>query len=380
MVKNRQTNCLKIGKSICMKTVVMALSLLLAAVSAGAQTVEAWNLNGTVSATTLATGVHNGTVTLGPSIGSGQFNAGSEYFGEDGWSSGALDQNAYLQIPVAPNSGYFLVLNSITLTMRHSTTGTAAGSGPLSWSLRSSLDGYASDLATGTLTTSYQNFTVSLPSAFQTTTGTIRFRVYGYNQVTTTGGSNRFVFDNISISGSSIAGTLALHSLKLTARPVGKEIGLQWSAEGADPGTQYSIERSGDGSQFGAIGETEDSVFMDGSAPAGSDSYYRVKAVTPDGESIYSNIVRIAGAGTSTASIKSVMAQGASLQALLHFAGAGACQVSIWSRDGKALYRQALEVQSGDQSVQLAAGTWPHGIYVLTVTANGTNSSKLFAL
>jgi hypothetical protein len=363
-----------------MKTVVMALSLLLAAVSAVAQTVEAWNLNGTVSATTTATGVHNGTISLGSAISSGQYNGGTEYFGEDGWPSGALDQNAYLQIPVAPNSGYFLVLNSMTLTMRHSTTGTSAGSGPLTWSLRSSLDGYTSDLATGTLTTSYQNYTINLPSAFQYTTGTIRFRVYGYNQVTTTGGSNRFVFDNISLSGSSIAMTLALRSLKLTAKPVGSEIGLQWSAEGADAGTQYSIERSADGSQFSAIGETEDSVFTDGSAPAGSDSYYRVKAVTPDGESIYSNVARIAGTATSTASIRSVVAQGSSLQALLHFAGAGACQVSIWSRDGKAIYRQVLEVQRGDQSVQLAAGTWPHGIYVLTVSADGVNSSKLFAL
>lgn len=358
----------------------MALFLLLAAVSADAQTVEAWNLNGTVSATTLATGAHSGTVTLGPAIGSGQYNGGTEYFGEDGWPSGALDQDAYLQVPVAPNTGYFLVLNSITLTMRHSTTGTSAGSGPMTWSLRSSVDGYASDLATGTLTTSYQNFTVNLPAAFQYTTGTIRFRVYGYNQVTTTGGSNRFVFDNISIAGSSIAMTLALQSLKLTARPMGSKIGLQWSAEGAERGTQYTIERSADGSQFDAIGETEDSVFTDGSAPAGSESYYRVKAVTPDGGSIYSNIALIAGSAPSTASIRSVAAQGSSVQAQLHFAEGGACQISIWSRDGKALYRQALEVQSGDQSVQLAAGTWPHGIYVLTVSANGINSSKLFAL
>jgi len=363
-----------------MKTVVMALFLLLTVAGAGAQTAEAWNLNGVVYATTLATGVHSTTVSLGSAIGSGQYNAGSEYFGENGWPSGGLDLNAYLQIPVGPNSGYYLNLSSITLTMRRSTTGTAAGSGPQSWSIRSSLDGYTTDLLTGTLTTSYQNFTINLPASYQALTSVVSFRVYGYNQVTTTGGSNRFVFDNISIAGSSIAMTLALQSLKLTARPMGSKIGLQWSAEGAEPGTQYTIERSADGSQFDAIGETEDSVFTDGSAPAGSESYYRVKAVTPDGGSIYSNIALIAGSAPSTASIRSVAAQGSSVQAQLHFAEGGACQVSIWSRDGKALYRQALEVRSGDQSVQLAAGTWPHGIYVLTVSANGINSSKLFAL
>ncbi|HEY4334608.1 MAG TPA: hypothetical protein VGM89_01890 [Puia sp.] len=363
-----------------MKTVLMAMIFLLVVSGATAQTASAWNLNGGLTATTTGTGITAGSVSLGSAIVSGQFNSSTEYFGQDGWPSGALDVNAYLQFSVGPSSGFYVKLNSVTLAIRHSTLGTSAGSGPLTFSLRSSLDGYATDLMTGTLTTTYQNFTVTLPSAFQALMSSVSFRVYGYNQVTTTGGSNRFVFDNISVAGSSTAGTLAIRSIELKAKHAGSAVGLQWQADGADAGTLYRIQRSGDGAMFTVIGETDDPGFTDASTSTASQDYYRVEAQQPDGSSIYSNIVRVSSTPASTGSIRWVAAAGSSVQTLVHLTGIGTSQVSIESRDGKVLYRERLEAPSGDKLIQLSAGIWPHGVYILTLSDNGENSSRLFTL
>jgi hypothetical protein len=361
-----------------MKKWVVAIFFLLTITGAKAQTAAAWNLNGVTSPTTLATGVTAGNVTLGSAISSGQFNSGQEYFGENGWPSGALDVNAYLQFSAGPGSGYFLNLNSLTITMRRSTTG--SGSGPQNFTVRSSLDGYTADLTTGTLTTSYQPINVPLPAAFQMLTGSVSFRVYGYNQVTTSGGSDRFVFDNISANGMTTAGTLALQSLDLQAKTTSAGIELQWQAEGALAGTNFMIERSTDGTNFTVISNTADQKFTDLSAPKASQLYYRIQAQQPGEAAFYSNIATVTGSQATTTLIRSVATQGSTLQAALSFANAGDCRLTIWSRDGKPLYQQEISVAAGDKTIQLSPGSWPHGMYILSVATGGERSSKAFIL
>ncbi len=365
-----------------------------------AQTASSWIFNNTLSGTPGAH-ISAASVSLGSSIVSGAFNSGIEYYGQDGWPTGAVDPNAYLQFGIAANTGYYLTLNKLTLSIRHSTTGTAAGSGPISWSLRSSLDGYSTDLVTGNnLTINYQTFTVILPAAFQSIASTVTFRLYGYSSVTTSGGSNRFVINNISIQGQAAAGVLALQSLTLKAAPAAGIVDLQWQAQGFAEGTDFIVERSVDGAGFEAIGQPVDAgavdagtvdatvdggaasetyQYKDASLPSVSTVYYRIRANQPDGSSTWSAIEAVtlqAAAGASA--IRGVIPEGGSLKTLLHLAEAGNYQLNIWSADGKILYRQVVQEQTGEQVADLSFGTHPHGIYILTLTGAGVRNSREF--
>jgi hypothetical protein len=391
-------------KSFTYQALALVITLWLIQPGARAQTAASWSFTNTLAATP---GAHLSApnITLGTSVVSNAFNAGTEFFGQDGWPSGALDANAYLQFTVNANAGYFAVLNTIALTIRHSSLGTAAGSGPASWSLRSSLDGYSSDISGGnSLTNSYQTFTIPLPAAFQSIASTVTFRIYGYNQTTTAGGLNRFVFDNISVAGQAVSGVLAAQSIDLTAKALtttsngisaangtavatGATVDLQWQTIGFPAGTNFILERSANGTDFTAIDQqmiaaSDVSVYRyeDVSLPAGSTLFYRIQANEPGGNTVRSSIVAVSiqEALVKGAAIRGVVTQGTSIKTLLHIQDAGSYQVSVWSRDGKALHRQMVSGQTGDVALDISFGANPHGIYILTLTKEGVNSSRQF--
>jgi hypothetical protein len=351
------------------------IAVLAMTVHVKAQTAAGWTFPGSVTPTTTGANITASNTTIGSDVGSVGFS-GTDFYGQDGWPSGAIDLNAYLQVIVSPNAGYYLVLNSISFNLRRSTTGTS-GAGPQSWSLRSSVDGFASDLITGTLTGAYQSFSLSLPAAFQTLPGTVTFRIYGFNQVTSSGGSNRFVADNITIKGQTVSGTLAVQSITLEAQAVSNAVNLDWQALGFSDGTEFFLERSTDGENFSTIEQLTDASVLDNTAPAAR-IFYRVKAQSRDGSTYYSPIVTVTVADIAEQVIRSVVPQGSSVKALLHLQQAAVYQLSIRSMDGKPLFHQELSSQSGDAAIDLAFGTRPHGVYVLTLAGNGTINSREF--
>ena len=361
-----------------MKTpIVLLITGLLIISKVSAQTAAAWTYNGTVTPSTTGANITASSTTLGSDIGSGAFN-GSEYYGEGGWPSGSIDLNAYLQVTVGPNSGYYMVLNSITMNLRRSTTG--SGSGPNSWSLRSSLDGYTTDLMTGSLTTSYQTLTYTLPAAFQSLTGPVTFRIFGYNQVTTSGGLNRFVTNGISIKGQAFTATLAVQSIDLTAKAEGKAIGLQWQTQGFSAGTELTLQRSVNGVDFSNVMPLTGSSAVDDDVQPG-ELYYRIAALSPDGSSYFSPVVAVTMPGSRAGgqAIRGIATEGTAVRALLHLPDAGSYQLCIRSIDGKALYNELVNVQAGDATADIAFGARPHGIYILTLTGHGTMTSGEFS-
>jgi hypothetical protein len=370
-----------------LKALTLALTALLLTAGAEAQTAANWGFNNSLSGTP-GSNITASAASLGSSIVSNAFNGSTEFYGQDGWPFGAIDPNAYLQFSVSPNTGYYLVLNTVTMIIRRSNTGSPQGAGPNSWSLRSSLDGYTTDIATNSMTYNYATFTATLPSAFQTLSSTVTFRLYGYNTTINTGGNSRFVADNISIQGQAISGVLAAQSLELTAKASvsANVISLQYQAQGFEAGTTFNIERSVDGISFttisSLISNTPDLSFQysDGSLPAVARLFYRVAALQPDGTTLQSAIavVNLAQTGATVTAIRSVVAAGGSVRTQLSIGEAGAYQLSIWSQDGKALYRQVINAAAGDQTAQISAGNYPHGVYILTVSKNGVNTSRQF--
>ena len=257
-----------IRQSVCMKKFLTISTLIISSVVVNAQNAGNWNLNGSLTGTP-GSHLNVSAISLGSSITSNAFNGGGEWYGEGGWTAaGTPDVNGYVQFSVSGASGYYLTLTGVTLIQRRSNTGTPQGSGPTSWALRSSLDNYATNIITGTMTHDYATATISLPAAFSSIPSAVTFRLYGYNATTASGGGiSRYVFDNISVQGTAHAGTLAAQSLKLDAAEKEGNIALQWQQEGFSEGTEFSLERADDGLNFKSIYKTQTTMsFTDATA------------------------------------------------------------------------------------------------------------------
>ena len=145
ITNGRSVSSFPIGKYIC--SLLLHSLIVLPCLS---QAIGIWTFNGVLTGTG---GAYNtaSAASFSAGIPTKAFNSGIEYFGENGWPAGALDPNAYLQFSVTPNSGYQVDISSIVLRIRRSNTGSPAGSGPTAWALRSSIDGYAANIASNSL-------------------------------------------------------------------------------------------------------------------------------------------------------------------------------------------------------------------------------------
>jgi hypothetical protein len=358
-----------------MKKTLIVSTLFISSI-VNAQTAGNWPLNSNLNGTA-GSHLSISAVSPGSSITSNTFNSGSEWYGEGGWTAAStLDPNGYVQFSLTANSGYWLSLTQVTLIQRRSNTGTPQGAGPNSWSLRSSLDNYATDITTGTLGINYATFTINLPAAYQAIPNSVTFRIYGYSTTINSGGISRFVFDNISVTGKANSGTLAAQFIRIDAKAKEGNVDLQWKKDGFAEGTEFSLERAADGVNFQSILKTQTlTSYTDASAP--TTAYYRIVATQADGNSYYSPIAIAKGEAKEQTAIKTIISQGNAVKTLLNLQGTGAYQVCIWSQDGKPLARQTVNGQAGEMQSDIAFNH-PHGIYILTLYHENGMSSRKF--
>ncbi|WP_345088803.1 T9SS sorting signal type C domain-containing protein [Flavobacterium chungnamense] len=119
---------------------------------------------------------------------------GNDRYTNTNWTlSTSIDANDYIELSLTPNLGYSINFEDFNFTNQRS------GSGPSNFSVRSSLDGFSTDLGvySNTATNISNNETLSLSGvAFNDISSTITFRIYGYNATNTggTGSLNDFNF------------------------------------------------------------------------------------------------------------------------------------------------------------------------------------------
>jgi fibronectin-binding autotransporter adhesin len=143
---------------------------------------QTFNSNITVS------GIGRGTGITGTNTNDG-YNA-------TGWNSAALDTNDYYNWILTPNSGYKIDFTSFVYT------GAASGTGATQVALRSSLDGYTTNIGTATIT----GTTISLSDpAYQGITSAIQFRLYGW-AASAAGGTYRINDFTFNGTVSALAG------------------------------------------------------------------------------------------------------------------------------------------------------------------------------
>ncbi|MEI6751640.1 MAG: YDG domain-containing protein [Paludibacter sp.] len=160
-------------------------------ISVAPQTLGAWNFTaGTATPSSVTTNVtisdliqgnNNGTTTMisttsastGYTGASGTNNAGAA--SKTGVLNTAASGSAYFEFTVTPAAKSTYTLTGISFGSRSTTTG------PLSFTLRSSADSYASDLTTGTLTNTSSWALQSKTGISSSASSAITYRIYGYN-------------------------------------------------------------------------------------------------------------------------------------------------------------------------------------------------------
>jgi hypothetical protein len=158
-----------------------------------------------VSISPITSGNNNGATTLITNTSasstytgaSGTYNAGAA--ARVGALSTAASGSAYFQFTITPNVGNAVSITGINFGSRSTSTG------PLAYAIRSSIDNYATNISTGTLTNTsawaLKLNSVNISAAIGTA---VTFRIYGYNGT----GSNiantaNWRIDDISVLGSS---------------------------------------------------------------------------------------------------------------------------------------------------------------------------------
>ena len=113
------------------------------------------------------------------------------------WNSGnTIDLSEYNQFTVTPAATYSLNLTSLTFRQYADDD---PNSGTTSWILRSSLDNYGSDIATGDVNTVSKISTATLSSVNFTGIGAVTFRLYILN---IKGNGTRWIMDDVTLNGT----------------------------------------------------------------------------------------------------------------------------------------------------------------------------------
>ncbi|MBN1928890.1 MAG: PEP-CTERM sorting domain-containing protein [Chlorobiaceae bacterium] len=134
------------------------------------------------------------TTALGIGRGSGiTGRSGDNRYSASSWSEGGLDTSDYFTFILDANDGYQMSLTSFSYTGQRSSTG------PSAFAFRSSLDSFATDIGTPAAT----GATIDLSaSSFQSLTGPVEFRLYGYSAGGSTG---TFGVENYAFNGEVAA-------------------------------------------------------------------------------------------------------------------------------------------------------------------------------
>ena len=338
--------------------------------------VAQWNFNNTQVGTN-STNATTSNAVLGSAITLGAYNAGTVYYGEGGWPAGAIDPNAYLQFSVTPTASYSLTVSSMLLSIRRSTTG-VSGSGPNNWALRSSVDGFAADISNGSLSTSVVAIPVTFNASFANLSATVTFRLYGYNATVSSGGGlNRFVFDNLSISGSTVL-PVVFDSFKASANNNGTD--LTWKLGGEGDVSFMQVERSSNGIDFETIAQvkkgqqstTDTYTYSDKIDHAAGTYSYRVGLVSIDGKIVYSPVQQISFNAPVSFTLETINSgAGNDIRFRISAEQAGVYQFNLYDMNGVKLGVKQINLSTGTQVLNMDNARNKSGIYILTAEHAG---------
>src|SRR5207249_7963414 len=163
---------------------------------------------------------------LVPVTAPGAFNARS-------WTNVS---GSYYSFTVTPNPGAPIALTELDFDASRTATG------PTNLALRSSLDGFAADLAAFSLPTanSLDHFTATLGAAFQNLTDPVEFRIYGFDAADANGALE---IDNVELFGDFNQGLVTILNDDCVAPSITQQPSAATRCEGGS--VTFSVSASG---------------------------------------------------------------------------------------------------------------------------------------
>jgi len=350
-----------------------------------AQNIGNWTFNNTLTGTP---GSFNtiSTADFSAGVPTHSYNGGTEYFGENGWPSGALNTAMYMQFSLTPSAGYQLDISSLVLTIRRSNTGSPAGAGPNSWALRSSLDGFTTTIASGSMTYNYANYTVTPGSSFLNLYGTVTFRLYGYNTTVNPGGNNRLVIDNITVKGLGYLLPVKLGAF--TAAITDSRVNISYTVYNTEKNSLYLIERSPDGINFSTVHTTEETDNTAEKKYACTDDlpllnsvsqlFYRVRLISQSAAPAYSASI-VVKRNISALPVKTFIRNNQ-----LYISGTlpndGVYQADVYTTAGQALRHIVFTATAGYNTCTLPLNMPAPASYIIHLSGNKGYSSAVLSV
>lgn len=208
------------------------------------------------------------------------------FFASRSWVAPQLDTTKYLTFSVAPAPNYGLELGGLSFTVERSSTG------PTNYLVTSLTNGVETQLETGTLSGTTQNFQLNLSIQ---TVHPILFKIYAWGA---TGSLGTFHLKNqLSLTGTS---PLPVKWRFFTAQQKSDraEVLLQWETAEEDNVQYFAVEKSTNAKDFTSI-HTENPKGQGGGGavysfvdvlPNKETTYYRLKAVDWTNEVTFSTL------------------------------------------------------------------------------------------
>jgi hypothetical protein len=331
-----------------------------------------WSFNNVLTGTGSANSTA-GNASLGSTItAGGAFNGGTVYYGEGTWPAGSsIDPNAYLEFSITPTAGHTLTVSSLVMQIRRSTTG-SSGAGPNTWSLRSNLDGFATDISSGVLTAnSIPATVVTLGVSFMNMPSKIIFRLYGYNATVSSGGLDRFVYDDIEADGSTVL-PLVFDYFKVGTENQSADI--SWKLGGEGNLSSLNIERASDGISFEKIKQYSSDQINTATAfeyldqlnnPSGTYAY-RIQMTSNDGLVSYSSIQTVSFDSENGFQLHAInTGNNNSVSFRVSAEKSGSYVFSLYNLNGNKVAEKAVALGVGSQVMQLDNKPLKSGIYIL---------------
>ena len=236
----------------------------------------------------------NAITSSGYTDASGDFNI--QMIAQQGGAIGAGNVT-YVEFSITPDLGYALLVTAIKFGSW------SDASGPVTYNIRSDVDNYAADIATGALANTAawelkENTGLSISRS-----GAITIRIYG-NDGTGTLPSTvaNWRLDDISLM--VVSSLLPIKFADVSAKPTLSGNNIQWSNLTESDMAYYSVEYADNGKDFSEIAKVNPSKNDNGTAtysythtnPETKNSFYRIKGVELSGTILYSNIVTTSSA------------------------------------------------------------------------------------
>ncbi|GAB3029663.1 T9SS type A sorting domain-containing protein [Spirosoma pulveris] len=195
------------------------------------------------------------------------------------WSTASCNQTEYVQFSVQRVGTATLTLTSLSFAFARS------AQGPTQLTVRSSADGFGSDIHSQGVNTNFQVASIALNGAgFMNQAGAVTFRIYACNPAA---GGGTLKLDEIQINASVLPVTL----LSFNATPEGDRVQLAWETASERNASHFRVERSPDLREFVTIGEvaaggtTNERQYygLTDSNPFSGINYYRLSQVDFNG-------------------------------------------------------------------------------------------------